>query len=71
MTMLSQTMPMPSHNNLSDLTGGGVRSDQEQRIEHLEQQLEKAKELAEEQNQQMQWLSDYYKEEIEHVRAQH
>lgn len=40
-----------------------------ERIEQLEQQLEKAKILADEQTQQMQWLSDYYKEEIEQVKA--
>ncbi len=41
-----------------------------ERIEQLEQQLGKAKVLADEQNQQMEWIQDYYKEEIEQVKAE-
>ena len=40
-----------------------------ERIKLLEQQLEKARILADEQNQQLQWLSDYYKEEIEAMKS--
>ena len=44
---------------------GMSREELIERIELLEAQLEKARILSNEQNQQLQWLSDYYKEEID------
>jgi hypothetical protein len=35
-----------------------------ERIQFLEEQLEKARTLAEEQTQQMGWITDYYKDEL-------
>ena len=50
---------------------GMSREELIERIELLEAQLEKARLLSDEQNQQLQWLSDYYKEEIDQLKSKY
>ena len=56
---------------LTNQFDGMNREELIERIELLEAQLEKARILSDEQNQQLQWLSDYYKEEIDQLKSKH
>lgn len=56
---------------LTNQFDGMNREELIERIELLEAQLEKARILSDEQNQQLQWLSDYYKEEIDQLKSKY
>ena len=55
---------MKSNDELMNMT----KEELIERIELLEHQFERARSMQKEQHQQLQWLSDYYREEIDQLK---